>query len=136
MNNKFQRALVVGGMASLLVMGGPATSWAGHSWGDYHWARTSNPIPLQVVDSVSGDWQFEFETALAEWNTSAVLEMNVGSAKRCKMEVGQLRVCNASYGFNGWLGIATIGLDANGKIDQGTAKMNDSYSSYWADPNQ
>jgi len=47
-----------------------------------------------------------------------------------------MRVCNASYGNNGWLGIATIGIDLNGHIDQGTAKMNDSYSSYWDDPNE
>jgi hypothetical protein len=51
------------------------------------------------------------------------------------MQAGQMRVCNANYGNNGWLGIATIGLDPNGHIDQGTAKMNDSYSSYWNDPN-
>lgn len=143
MNKIFQRVLVLSGTMALLVMGGPGTSWAEHSWGDYHWARTSNPLPLMVVDSVSAEWQFEFDIALSEWNQSAVLNMSVGSAndssrtrKRCKMEAGQMRVCNASYGFNGWLGIATIGLDGNGKIDQGTAKMNDSYSYYWADPNQ
>ena len=135
--------LVLSGFAALLVIGVPNSGWAAHSWGDYHWARTDNPLPLHIVDSVSAEWQFEFDTALAEWNQSDVLNMSIGSAndanrtrKRCKMQTGQMRVCNASYGFNGWLGLATIGLDSNGKIDQGTAKMNDSYSSYWADPNQ
>jgi hypothetical protein len=47
------------------------------------------------------------------------------------MVQGQMRVCNAAYGYNGWLGLATIGLDPNGHIDRGTAKMNDSYSWYW-----
>lgn len=56
--------------------------------------------------------------------------------KWCKMQARQMRVCNASYGNNGWLGIATIGIYANGHIDQCTAKMNDSYASYWADPNE
>jgi len=51
------------------------------------------------------------------------------------MKSGQIRVCNASYGFNGWLGLATIGIQG-GHITQGTAKVNDSYSSYWADPNE
>jgi hypothetical protein len=102
------------------------------------------------VDSVSAEWQFEFETALDEWNgsldewhVSSVLAMEVGSAndsnrtrKRCKMQTGQMRVCNASYGNNGWLGMATIGINSNGHIDKGTAKMNDSYASYWADPNE
>lgn len=44
---------------------------------------------------------------------------------------GKIRVCNASYGTNGWLGLASINLDSNGHISQGTAKMNDSYSSTW-----
>ncbi len=47
-----------------------------------------------------------------------------------------MRVCNAAYGFNGYLGWATIGIDSNGHIDQGKAVVNDSYSSYWADPDQ
>jgi hypothetical protein len=46
---------------------------------------------------------------------------------------GQIRVCNASYGQNGWLGLATIYLDGNGHITKGTAKMNDSYGWYFSD---
>lgn len=128
-------ALVVGLLA-------PAVQ-ADHTWNNYHWARTSNPVPLLVVDSVSSDWQFEFETALDEWNVSSVLDMSVDSAndsnktrKQCRMVSGQMRVCNSAYGNNGWLGLASIGLDSNGHIDQGTAKMNDTYSSYWTDPNE
>jgi hypothetical protein len=135
--------LSISGFAALLLGIGPSIGWADHSWGTYHWARTDNPIPLKVVDSVSADWQLEFDTALAEWNASSALDMRVGSAndsnrtrKRCRMQAGQMRVCNASYGNNGWLGIATIGIDSNGHIDRGTAKMNDSYAWYWADPNE
>jgi len=47
-----------------------------------------------------------------------------------------MRVCNAAYGYNGWLGLASINIDNNGHITQGTAKMNDSYSSYWSDANE
>jgi hypothetical protein len=101
-------------------------------------------MPLQVVDSVSIFWQFEFETALDEWNDSQALKtMSVTSAddssttrKRCNAVSGKMRVCNASYGNNGWLGLASINIDSNGHITQGTAKMNDSYSSYWNDPNE
>jgi hypothetical protein len=52
------------------------------------------------------------------------------------MVAGKMRVCNQTYGNNGWLGLATIGLDAQGHIDQGSAQMNDTYSSYWTDPNE
>ena len=57
-----------------------------------------------------------------------------GTRKGCKAVPGQMRVCNAAYGNNGWLGLAQIWLDGNGHIVQGVAKMNDSYSSVWTDP--
>jgi len=130
---------------SLALVAVPALSWADHSWNNYHWARTANPLPLTVVDSVSSDWQYEFDTALSEWNLSSMLKMSVDldsandsnrTRKQCKMRAGHIRVCNATYGFNGWLGLATIGFDPLGHIDQGTAKVNDSYASYWANLNE
>lgn len=143
MNKFLGSMLLTGSFAAFLVGGVPGLAWAEHSWGNYHWARTTNPMPLQVVDSVDVNWQYEFTAALSEWNQSSVLDMSVGlvddsdrSRKRCKMQVGQMRVCNANYGYNGWLGLATIGLDAQGHIDQGTSKMNGSYSFYWEDPNE
>ena len=130
-------------LASFALIAVPALSWADHGWGNYHWARTVTPMPLLVVDSVDFNWQSELDIALSEWNQSVVLNMEIASSndsnrirKQCKMKNGQIRVCNSSYGFNGWLGMATIGLDSNGKIDRGTAKVNDSYASYWEDPNE
>lgn len=125
----------------LVVMSVPAH--ASHAWSTYHWARTANPIALQVVDSVTNFWQPEFEISLAEWNQSAVLDMQVTSAddskkarRRCNAASGTMRVCNNNYGYNGWLGLASINLDSNGHIVKGFAKMNDTYSSYWQDPNE
>lgn len=142
MKKAYSRFLLAFVIVSLTLVAVPA-SWADHSWGNYHWARTANPIPLKVIDSMDSSWQFELDTALAEWNASSVLDMTIDSAadqgrvrKQCKMQAGQIRVCNAAYGFNGWLGLATIGIDSQGHIDQGTAKMNDSYSSYWTNPDE
>lgn len=121
----------------------PSISQANNSWNNYHWARTSTstPIPLQVVDSTTAFWDNELNDSLNMWNISDVFDMAITSAddsrrarKQCKMVSGQMRVCNASYGFNGWLGLASINIDSNSHITQGTAKMNDSYSSYWEDP--
>ena len=113
-------------------------AWADHSWNNYHWARTTNHFTLPVVDSMTSDWDAQLSESLTRWSFSSVLAANVTSAddstktrKQCRMVQGQLRVCNAAYGYNGWLGLATIGLDPNGHIDRGTAKMNDSYSWYW-----
>lgn len=117
-----------------------------HSWGDnppYHWARTANPLPLLVIDSVTSDWQFELDTSLDEWNQSTALAMEIdsfddgkGTRKKCKSVSGQMRVCNAAYGYNGWLGMASININSDSHITRGTAKVNDSYSSYWEDTNE
>jgi len=136
-----QYLTTVAAVSALAVISVPAH--ATHSWSIYHWARTSNPMPLQVVDSVTSSWQFEFDTTLSEWNQSGALDMSVASAndssktrKRCNAVSGQMRVCNHNYGKNGWLGLASINIDGNGHIVKGIAKVNDSYSSYWADPNE
>ncbi|MCX4027124.1 hypothetical protein H0A36_21540 [Endozoicomonas sp. SM1973] len=116
-----------------------ASGYANHNWNNYHWARTTTAFNLQVVDSMTASWEGELVEALSRWSYSNVISLAITSAndshhtrKRCRMVKGQIRVCNAEYGFNGWLGLATIGLDASGHIDRGTAKMNDSYTSYWA----
>lgn len=124
-----------------------ASANADHSWNNYHWARINHPPTLLVIDSMTPDWDSELAVALygdevfSGWGDSPdlILDLVPGSdsrktRKRCKSQSGQIRACNAAYGFNGWLGLATIGLDSDGHIVQGTAKMNDSYASYWQDP--
>ncbi len=56
----------------------------------------------------------------------SVAGANATSQKRCKAVSGRVEVCNARYGFNGWLGLAQI-WTSGGHIVQGVAKMNDSY---------
>ena len=47
-------------------------------------------------------------------------------------------MCNGNYGFNGWLGLASINVTSGLHITQGSAKMNDSYfaSSTYNNPNE
>jgi hypothetical protein len=47
----------------------------------------------------------------------------------CSATSGKVRVCNAEYGENGWIGLATIWA-SRWHITQGTTKLNDSYFSY------
>lgn len=117
----------------------PLNVLANHSWGNYHWARTANPFTLKVTDSVTAEWQYAFEESLSRWGQSTLLNHAVVGAdegdrtrKRCSAISGQLRVCNAAYGQNGWLGLASINIDGNGHITRGIAKMNDSYDWYFA----
>jgi hypothetical protein len=112
----------------------PITSTANHSWGNYHWARTANPFNLRVVDSNTADWDDNLNQANSDWSTSTVLNLIYEAGddasrtrKRCPMIAGKVRSCNAAYGFNGWLGLATINITGGVHITQGSAKMNDSY---------
>lgn len=108
---------------------------ASHNWGKYHWARTSNPLVLQTGDNVDNNAQATWETYLSEsaadWSVSAVLDLAVvpGSTTgaQCEPTRGTVQVCNASYGANGWLGLAQIWITRGSHISQGLAKMNDYY---------
>lgn len=132
-------AAAVFGTAALMTA---SVAFATHSWNGYHWARTSSSFVLQTLDSTvsnsNANWPSLLRTAAGQWSQSTKLDLSVvpytnssTSRKRCTAVSGKIRVCNASYGNNGWLGLASINLDSNGHISQGTAKMNDSYASTW-----
>jgi hypothetical protein len=103
---------------------------ANHSWGNYHWARQSNPFTLQLGDNVSSTWDSYLRTASSDWSKSGVLDTTVASglakSKNCRPTSGRVEVCNSTYGNNGWLGIAQIWASGS-HITQGTTKMNDTY---------
>lgn len=106
---------------------------ATHSWGGYHWARTSNPITLKVGDNVSSAWDAHLDEAISDWDLpyTSVLDLTkvVGGTrpKNCRPISGRIEVCNASYGNNGWLGLAQIWITGGVHITQAVAKMNDTY---------
>lgn len=116
-------------LALFLAVATPA--FANHSWGGYHWARTSNPFTLKLGDNVTSAWDAYLAEASADWSASSVLDTSVvtglTNAKNCKAISGRIEVCNSKYGNTGWLGIASIWLNSTGHISQGTAKMNDTY---------
>jgi hypothetical protein len=103
---------------------------ADHSWGNYHWARSSNPLNLQVGDNVSSAWDAYLDGAISDWNQSQVLnltEVAGGTRPRnCRPTAGRIEACNATYGNNGWLGIAQIWVSGS-HITKATTKVNDTY---------
>jgi hypothetical protein len=108
------------------------TAAASHSWGGYHWARTSNPFTVQLGDNVSGPWDSMLRTASTDWSTSRVLDTSVVAggtdAKRCNPTLGRVEVCSYNYGGKQWLGVASIWLQSGSThIVQGTVKNNDFY---------
>jgi hypothetical protein len=109
-----------------------ATLVADHSWGPpYHWARTSNPFTLKLGDNLTTSvWKVHLAKASQDWNGNSPLITAIvagTSRKRCSMESGTTQVCNGKYGFNGWLGLASINIIGGEHITQGMAKVNDSY---------
>lgn len=114
---------------------------ADHGWGNYHWARTTDSFDLTIVNSTTPDWDGYVTQATSDWSASSVLTMiedPSGSTssrvrRQCKGGSGKVRICNLEYGFTGWLGLASISIDANGHITTGYTKLNDSYfnSSYY-----
>lgn len=111
-----------------------SVAYAYHSWNGYHWARTSNPFTLNIVDSVTAGWNSYLGTTSTDWSASDALNTAIVSGddsnstrKKCSAVLGKNRVCNATYGNNGWLGIARIWVYSDGHIAQGVVKVNDSY---------
>ncbi|MEO8349615.1 MAG: hypothetical protein ABI610_11940, partial [Acidobacteriota bacterium] len=102
-----------------------------HSWGGYHWARTSNPFTLKLGDNVSSVWDPILATTSSDWTQSTVLNTTIvaGSAnpKNCRPTTGRVEVCNSTYGNNGWLGLAQIWITGGVHITQGVVKNNDTY---------
>lgn len=125
-----RRLLGIVAAAALAAVTVAPTAQANHAWGDYHWARTSNPFTLKLGDNLSSTWDPYLATTSSDWSKSVVLDTRVvpGTAKgRCRATTGQGEVCNGSYGNNGWLGIASISVTGGTHITAGTVKVNDTY---------
>ena len=122
---------------AIVAVGMAGSVNASHAWGNYHWARTSNPLTLQVGSNLTtAAWRTVLGSedatfsAIADWNLSSVINLTLvaGRAKgNCKPTVGRIEVCNGNYGNNGWLGIAQIWITDGVHITQGTTKLNDTY---------
>jgi len=115
----------------MLSLGGlVSVAYANHSWGGYHWARTSNPFTLKVGDNVSSAWDPYLNEAIADWSVSSVLDLTkvTGSTKprTCKAKTGRIEACSERYGNTGWLGIAQIWISGS-HITKAITKVNDTY---------
>lgn len=105
--------------------------FASHGWSTYHWSKTGSAVAPPVVMNISSAWTPYMDRVMIDWNKSAVIESPwstgaISSRKRCTSATGQIEVCNATYGQNGWLGLAGISL-SGGHIVKGYTKLNDTY---------
>ena len=131
MNSIFHRKTLIIG-AVLFSLGAFAlVANATHSWGGYHWARTSNPFTLKLGNNTSGTWTGLLNTVSSDWSASTLLDTSVIASgknpKTCRPTLGRDEICNANYGNTGWLGVASVWIYSDGHIAQGTVKNNDYY---------
>ena len=125
------KLLAAAGAAALALLAFPSSAQANHSWGGYHWARTSNPFTLKLGDNVTSQWDASLSGASSDWSKSTVLDTTIvtgqSNPKNCRATTGRVEVCNSTYGNNGWLGLASISVTGGTHITQGTVKLNDTY---------
>ena len=122
---------------SLLLLAGSfaAVANANHSWGKYHWNKSTEDTiasPLKLGDNLdTANWDSALGIASTDWNVSVLKNevANGTSNANCDPTSGQVELCNGEYGEIGWLGIASIWA-TRGKsnhIVQGVVKVNDTY---------
>lgn len=126
------RLQTIGKIATLsaAIAAAAGTAYANHAWGNYHWARSANPISIALGDNVSGPWDAALASANSDWTQSTVLNTYIVAGRtrprNCRPTAGRVEVCNAGYGNTGWLGIAQIWASSS-HITQGVVKVNDTY---------
>ena len=140
-------------VALTLVLLTAVPTFAAHRWGSYHWSRSCATCPraLTVYSSVvttNTNWGDHLNKSIfgdpanpnsanrRGWNDSEVLTLSIAAGSTtattrssCPAVSGAIRVCNYTYGNNGWLGLASINVVSGSSthIAWGTAKMNDTY---------
>ena len=114
------------------------TANATHSWNGYHWARSANPFTVTFGNNLTPDWSPYLVTGAADWGVTSgrcnnpsnpvrgAVAAGGASSRNCRPPTGRVEVCNASYGNNGWLGIATIWVSGS-HITKVSVKVNDYY---------
>lgn len=110
---------------------------ANHTWGNYHWARTTPTFTIKLGDNLTPAWDSYLTQTSVDWSSSSVLDTAIvagntnntkgkNTPKNCNPTTGRGEICNAKYGANGWLGIASIWASGE-HITAGTVKLNDTY---------
>lgn len=146
-----RKALVVSVLVVGVLLALPAM--ASHGWSGYHWPRscstcaasinvynstltTNTNWPTHLNRAIFGDASNPNTANRRGWNDSTALTLTIVSGgtssstrSSCPAVSGAVRVCNYTYGSNGWLGLAQIATVSGSTVHiaWGSAKMNDSY---------
>lgn len=125
-----------------------APAQAKHSWGNWHWERSANPVTLPVLNSTTDvrtpvggqNWPALLARSASDWSSSAVLDLAVrpqsaadlAAQQACPFMPDTIRVCNVFNPNVTWLGLATVLPDVSsgqGHLLAATAQVNDAWFS-------
>jgi len=94
--------------------------WEGNTtvtlWNEKYIKRNDGGLTLTLVNSLTAEWQKEFEVAVADWSESDALTLSVeilpveeawSNEKKCARQGGKQVVCNGFFGETGWVGIVS-----------------------------
>ena len=89
------RLLAAATAAAVVALAFPTTAHANHAWGNYHWARTSNPFTIRLDNNVTSAWTSYLNQASSDWTASSVLNTTVvsgsfGSRVSCAPTTGHV----------------------------------------------
>ncbi len=99
----------------------------------FKWATDSSSLQINLGDNVSPEWYLSLDRAAADWSVSPVLDVSIrkGSVRdntNCKARKGKVEICNAAYGSNNWLGLATLTISGE-IIESAVVRLNETYFS-------
>lgn len=118
----------------------PAAAHADHAWyvngQPAHWASTVEPAQIDLGENLDDPvWKSMSHIPAFVWSLSPSTTGGLGLSPvlRANPSAGglvsnEVEMYDGLYGRNGWLGQATISVDAQGHITDGTVQLNRSYT--------
>ena len=118
----------------------PAAAHADHAWyvngQPAHWASTVEPAQVDLGENLSDPvWESLGHIPAFVWSLSPSIsgELGLSPVLRVNLRAGglpsnEVELYDDLYGPNGWIGQATISVDAQGHITNGTVQLNRSYT--------
>ena len=82
-------AISIAALAGCAQLDTSSTAQENHSWGGYHWARTSNPFTVRLGDNVSSVWEPILATTSKAWFRIGPFSLTVWKAPDHELPPGQ-----------------------------------------------
>ena len=126
-------------LALSALLAPPAAAHADHAWyvngQPAHWASTVEPAQIDLGENLSDPvWDSLSHVPAFVWSLSPSTPGQLGLSPVLRVNTtagglpsNEVEMYDGFYGPNGWIGEATVSVDAQGHITDGTVQLNRSY---------